>query len=249
MADIPTLDTYLINLDRSPDRLAAMQAQLDQMGLPFARVRGVDGAADWDSLSADIDIPRFERNVGRRILKGEIGCYASHMAVWDRIIEADAPVALILEDDVVFHDDFMDAVAALVAAKDHWDMVKLNHIRAKQPLRQKGVGTWRLNAYLGPFTGMGAYLVTRDAVARLRPRMTPPTRPIDHELDRPWVHQMRHYGLTPWPSHVQDHGQSTITGGQFSGVEKFKGIKRLPLHGLRLHNHLRKAVHLLLRTA
>lgn len=235
-----TLPVYLINLDRSPDRLIQMQARLEALGLPYTRVPGVDGRAHWDALQADMDIPRFERNVGRRIMAGEIGCYASHMAVWDRMIADDAPMALILEDDVVFHDDFCAAQAAAQAAADHWDLLKLNVIRAKQPVRKAQAGAWDLNAYIGPFTGMGAYMIKRDVAAKLRHAIWPPTRPIDHELDRVFVHHIRHLGMEPFPSHVEDGGRSTITGASFDGVKKFKGFKRLPLHLLRLGNTLRK---------
>jgi hypothetical protein len=37
-SDRMTIPAYLINLDRSPDRLAEMQARLDALGVTFIRV-------------------------------------------------------------------------------------------------------------------------------------------------------------------------------------------------------------------
>jgi glycosyl transferase, family 25 len=37
------MKVFVINLDRSPDRLARIQIQSDQLGFDFERVRAVDG--------------------------------------------------------------------------------------------------------------------------------------------------------------------------------------------------------------
>jgi len=41
---------------------------------------------------------------------GEFGCYHSHLGMWRAFLETGAPVALVLEDDYVFHPDFLDAI-------------------------------------------------------------------------------------------------------------------------------------------
>jgi len=151
---------------------------------------------------------------------------------------------MVLEDDVVFHDDFVDALdIALENGKD-WDFLKLNKIRAKQPIRQKHLGPYSLNAYIGPATGLGAYLIRRETIQRLLPVMKPITRPIDHELDRVHVHDFRHFGLEPFPSHVDDGNTSTITGSGFSDVHKFPWYRRLPLYGLKVSNLIGKLLYL-----
>lgn len=73
--------------------------------------------------------------------------------------------------------------------------------------------------------------------------MKPITRPIDHELDRVHVHEFRHFGLEPFPSHVDDGDRSTITGEGFSAVNKFAWYKRIPLYLLRISNLIGKIIH------
>lgn len=238
------LATYMINMPASVSRRQRMEVQFGPLGLAPEILPGVDGRGDWARLVQSVDMPAFRRNVGRAVLPGEIGCYHAHLAVWRRFLESDAAVALVLEDDVVFHPEFPAALAAALAARAQWDLVKLNRIRARAPVRQGRAGHWQFNAYLGPFTGMGAYLITRPAAARLLPALLPITRPIDHELDRSHVHDLRHFGLEPFPSHVEDAGESTITGSGFAEVRKFPWYRRLPVHGLRLANLIGKSAHL-----
>ncbi len=234
------IGTWLINLERATERRARMEAQLAQMDLPYLRVSGVDGKARADELLQTVDLVAFERNLGRRILMGGIGCYHSHLSVWQLFLDSGKPVALILEDDVVFHDDFLQAVDLALAAESHWDMLKLNRIRAKLPICQGRIGPYRLNAYVGPATGTGAYLIHRDTVKRLLPRMLPITRATDHEINRYFAHDFRLFGLEPFPSHLDDGGQSLITGTGFSDVVKYRWWQRLPHYRLKAANYFRR---------
>ncbi len=153
MSDTPRLASYLINLPRSVERRAQMEARLAALGLEYRVFPGVDGRADWARLAPTLDAEAFRRNVGRDALPGDVGCYHAHLDVWRDFLGSDADVALVMEDDVVFHPEFGAALEAALAAWDQWDLLKLNRIRAKQPIRQGRVGDWVLNAYLGPATG------------------------------------------------------------------------------------------------
>jgi glycosyl transferase family 25 len=241
----PGLGVWLINLDRSAVRRAAMEQRLDALGLGYTRFAAIDGRAEWDRLVGGVDLPAFRRNVGREVLPGEIGCYASHLGVWQALLDSPCEAALILEDDVVFHDDFLPALDLVLAARDRWDMVKLNVIRAKQPVLRHRLGPYRLNAYLGAFTGMGAYLITRTFAQAQMAALRPIRRPFDHALDDFNARTFRHYGLEPFPSHVDDGNQSTITGTGFAAVQKFPWYARLPVYGQRLGKLGRKGLAIL----
>lgn len=238
----PELGVWLINLDRSAARREVMDARLAAPGLPYTCFRAIDGCSEWDRLLARVDLAAFRRNVGREVLPGEIGCYASHLGVWQALLDSPYKVALVLEDDVVFHDDFLPALDLVLAARSDWDMVKLNVIRAKQSVLRCKLGTYRLNAYVGAFTGMGAYLITRGFAQAQMAAMYPVRRPIDHALDSFDARTFRHYGLEPFPSHVDDGNQSTITGTGFAAVRKFPWYARLPVYGQRLRNLWRKSL-------
>ena len=239
------LGVWLINLDRSIERRAAMEFRLAALGLDYSRFSAIDGRAEWDRIKQSVNLSAFRRNVGREVLPGEIGCYVSHLKVWQALLDSDHEVALVLEDDVVFHEDFLPALAELLATREHWDMVKLNRIRAKQPVLRRKLGGYALNAYLGAFTGMGAYLVTRRFAEAQMPAMWPARRPIDHVFDQFDARRFRHYGLEPFPSHVDDGNQSTITGADFEQVQKFPWYARLPVYSHRIVNFWQKTLGIL----
>ncbi|MEM0977109.1 MAG: glycosyltransferase family 25 protein [Pseudomonadota bacterium] len=237
---IDDLPKWLINLPRAVERREKMETRMNAINLNVTIFPGVDGKAEEDRLLKNVDVPAFERNMGRVVLIGGIGCYHSHLGVWDQFLETGAPIAFVMEDDVVFHDDFKDAIALALQAKDHWDFLKLNRIRAKMPIAQGQIGPYTLNAYLGPNTGTGAYLVKRETVAKLRPAMIPVTRATDHEINRFFKHDFRLRGLEPFPSHVDDENVSLITGVGFRELEKFPLHQRLPNLWLKLTNYVRR---------
>lgn len=244
MTGIGDLATYMISLPRAVDRRRAMESQLANLKLPYTLMPGVDGRVEWDRLVAEADLVAFSRVMGRAALPGDLGCYHAHLDVWRAFLTTGAPAALVLEDDVVFHDDFLEALGAALSCADAWDVLKLNRIRAKQPVTQGHVGKFRMNAYLGPATGLGAYLINRATAERLLGRMLPVTRPIDHEMDRPHIHRYRLIGLEPFPSHVDDHGVSMITGQGGALLQKRVWYRRLPSYGARWRALAGKALYL-----
>jgi glycosyl transferase, family 25 len=242
MGDFPDIPVWLINLPRATARREKMEKQLYAADIPYRLFAGVDGRAEESRLLQQVDVPAFERNMGRKILIGGIGCYFSHLGVWREFVESGREVALVLEDDVVLHDDFQAAVELALKAQANWDVLKLNRIRAKLPIRQGRIGPYRLNAYLGPATGTGAYLIKRATAEVLLRNMLPVTRATDHEINRFFVHGHRLRGLEPFPSHVDDGGESLITGTGFADVEKLPRARRLPHYRLKAANYFRRLV-------
>lgn len=236
------LGVWLINLKRDVGRLERMDAQLKRMGLSYRHFEAVDGKAHAAELVRHVDVEAYERNMGGRLLPGKMGCYASHVRVWEQFLESPYHTALILEDDVVFHDDFPQSLELALMAREHWDTLRFNCVRAKIPVVQGKIDKYRLNAYIGPFTGNATYLLNRDVAARLLPALWPQTRAFDHELNRFFTHDFRQFGLEPFASHVDDQGVSSITGAQFSEMRKFRFFRRLPHYRLKLANYARRIV-------
>ncbi|MDD8024682.1 MAG: glycosyltransferase family 25 protein [Paracoccaceae bacterium] len=242
--NISELGIWLINLPRDSERRLAMEAQLSAMGLRWQLFEAIDGKAHQAELLRRADEAAYRRNMGSTLLPGKLGVYASHLAVWEAFIASDHEIALILEDDVVFHDDFLEALETALAGRDHWDVVRFNAIRAKLPVTQGLLGRYRINAYVGPFTGNAAYLIKREVAARLLPGLCPQTRALDHELNRFFVHDYRQRGLEPFASHPDDGNVSTITGEGFAKVRKFKWYRRLPHYRLKAANYFRRFFYL-----
>src|SRR5262249_2836369 len=89
------MQIFLINLDRRPDRLAHMRAELDYHKLSFVRIAAVDGAAYPPALPGQLQ-------------NSQIAAHRSHRMCWKQLVESGAPFALTLEDDMVLSARFGD---------------------------------------------------------------------------------------------------------------------------------------------
>ena len=107
----------VINLERRPDRLARMTAQLEKAGLSFEVQVAVDGQLETHE-------PKF-------LSKGAIGCWKSHVNAMRRIAESKAPFGLILEDDAVLspvvNDRFLSEMTDLMK-RNQIDILQIGFI-------------------------------------------------------------------------------------------------------------------------
>ncbi|MGX7876464.1 glycosyltransferase family 25 protein [Mesorhizobium sp. ORM6] len=88
----------VINLDRSPDRLAHMTAEFARIGIGFERVAAID-ARQHPGLMLQPQHPLY---AVRRLSGSEIACLHSHRACWTIIAQDEAPYGAVFEDDMVF---------------------------------------------------------------------------------------------------------------------------------------------------
>lgn len=239
------IGVWVINLDQDTSRRNAMESQLKSLGLPFKRFAAINGKDHYDTLLKRADEKAYSANMGSKLLSGKLGVFASHTSVWQEFIASDHEIALILEDDVVFHDDFLESLDLALAARAHWDTVRFNCIRAKLPVSQGVLGKYQLNLYLGPFTGNAAYLINKTTAKRILPNLWPQTRALDHELNLFFKHNFRQCGLEPFSSHVDDGDVSSITGANFALVKKPCWTKRLPHYRLKAANYFRRGAWIL----
>jgi glycosyl transferase, family 25 len=224
----------LINLDRSPERLATMSARLAGLGWAFERVPAVDGRAlDWRRLP-DVDVRGFERAQGRRLQAGDVGCYLSHLACLRRFLDSAASHLLVLEDDADPEPDCTAVIEALLAAPDRWDVVKLSGYHSAAPV---GVARLtpqrRLAIPFAPHSNTAALLLNRAAAQRLLTTLRPMILPYDHALERPWLHGVRLRIVTPPPCRAGDGSESTIP---LQRELKIRGLQRWPTVLGRLRN-------------
>jgi glycosyl transferase, family 25 len=110
----------LINLDRSPDRLAEFNSVNGHLG-DVQRFRAVDGRTlDIEAL---VKIGLVERAILPTYTMGAIGCALSHLKLWDRAIQGNE-VLTICEDDAIFNQHFVACAEYLISLLPaDWDLV------------------------------------------------------------------------------------------------------------------------------
>jgi hypothetical protein len=155
MSPFATVPIFYINLDKDVERRSCLEAQLAQYNATATRVAGV--LAVPDLLSRCV----LPENSGLTL--PEIACTFAHLLTLQRYLnESDAPVALILEDDVDLSicerwnftlREFLDRVPV------SWDCIQLVNSQVNQTPQwhARGNNDW----------GTVAYLITRDFAAEL----------------------------------------------------------------------------------
>jgi len=202
MSSQPKYLTYLINLDRTPDRLTAIKKELAKIDMDFIRIPAVD--------ARNLDYSKFvvKNQYKREIAPGEIGCYMSHVKVMKTFIASDAEFAVILEDDIKLNDNFKEMVEKAMEtyvqlpAKHQWDILKL-HNGKRRHIEVAELDSEHIIAACGTSIPIGtvAAIFTRKAAEKFLnisgKETTKIKRPIDSELQNAWEYDLRIYNLLP----------------------------------------------------
>jgi glycosyl transferase family 25 len=188
---------YLINLDRSTDRLARVTEDFRRAGLEFHRLRAVDGASmAGEEWSLRYDAERNRRDYLAPLSRGEIACILSHRAAWRHLLEAeDSEHAIILEDDIrlLTTADEVQSFAARVCASHLPVLCKLNSLRRKSRRR----GTPAAHAAFLPALTTSAQALNRSAARALLAFTETFHEPLDVALQRWWDHGVSMRQATP----------------------------------------------------
>jgi hypothetical protein len=159
--------SYLINLDARPDRLAASVKELrDAAFTNVQRFAAID-AQDTSALEqawAPYGTPRFAEWDGAIAhVLGKQGCFLSHLAVWQEIIDRNLPHSCIFEDDVIFHPHWAQlAPTAFAFTPRDYDLLYMGSL-----CLEMGVGLVRQT----PVFGLHAYAITREGALKLRSQL------------------------------------------------------------------------------
>lgn len=188
---------FVINLDRSKDRLQHVATEVAACGLDWDRVAAIYGTPAALNF---VNQAAFRRRHHAALRLGEVGCYLSHYKALGAFLDTGAPRGLILEDDVVLHPGLPSVLHALEDCADEWDLVKLHATHPGGVIeRRQLVGSYRLVSLAFRHGSAAAYLVNRLAAQRLRDGMLPMTVPYDHEFDRAWKYGIKLRSVMPFP--------------------------------------------------
>ena len=248
MMPMERLQTWVINLDRAPERLARISQQMQRLALPFTRLPAVDARAMQDTDRAALDEPAYRRKHGMTPVLGELGCYLSHVHAMQHFLASPAEFALVLEDDVLLHDSLPAVLQGLIQHADRWDMVKLSAVHSGTPVPVLQLAPGHVLAVmLSRCTGSSAYVVNRRAAQAYAEGLLPMSQPYDHVFDQGWRFGLKVRLVTPTPCGHDDQIASTILAP--AGVSrKFHWTRRLPAFAYRLGNESRRLAYGLQQT-
>jgi glycosyl transferase, family 25 len=219
------LPMFVVNLDRSPERLALMTQRCQEIGISFERFPAVDGTDIPEALR------RYFSDASGRIVSplrpAEIGCYASHLGVWQHIVDENLPAAVVCEDDADLPGSFRAIVREIVSElAAGWDMVKLSAkpdhaMRPLLPLSSHPSSIVRYSRVPG---GTTCYLISRAGALKMLQPHAPRMWAADQDTRWPWKFGMNIFGVYPRPVGVGNAISTINPGGRRAGGRS--GLRR-----------------------
>jgi glycosyl transferase family 25 len=179
--------TFLVNLERRPDRLAAMAGQLGRLGIAFERFDAVD-AKTVDPVA--LGEPFAASGPLGTLSPGDKACTYSHIHLWRKIAAGEDSHAVILEDDILLSGDAAKFVKDSSWISNGVGLIKLERYGDANQLIVIGrTGIAVLDREIVPLlsrhTGSGGYIISRETAATLAGLKEKLTLPIDHLLFNP----------------------------------------------------------------
>lgn len=238
------MHAYVINLDRSPERLVAFQAQAEAAGVAVERLSGVDGSTVSE---AEVAAALAQRYRFQPLNRGELGVFLSHREAWRRLIASDSWGAAIFEDDAVLASGLGALLADPALAVLPYDVLKLETGLRPVAISRQGRAVGQEHAVhdlLSWHGGSAGYIVSRGGAARLLQLTEPIADTVDQGMFHPFSairRQLRVGQMVPSPVvQRQRLERDTVFVSTIAPARRGRLFRYGP--GRDLHRMLRKAL-------
>lgn len=206
---------YLINLKKSPERLAKSKKRLAEQNIDFIRVEGVFGQDLSENEIKQYYCPAL--NVSKyhtTLTKGQIGCYLSHRKVWQLIAEGEDDFGIILEDDFVLPGNLNKAIECIKNIDFSWDLIKLAAYQSRErkiAFEQALNDDFSIVVHAKPMSGGAATALTKVAAKKLLAATNKFGRPCDTDIQNFWETNVSVLSLMPYCVSQDMAFESTIS--------------------------------------
>lgn len=202
---------FLINLDKSTDRLQNCQRILKTVDVVAERVSAVYGADLSEEELSEAYSYEIAGAYHKQLNPGEIGCYLSHRKAWETIVEQKLDFAIVLEDDFELCGDLTAAVTAVTRINKPWDYIKLaGSDRKRSTTCNTVINDFELVRYQKIPARTCAQAVSLAGAKKLLQHSRPFKRPVDIDIQFWWEKSLDVYGLIPYPMRAREDTASEI---------------------------------------
>lgn len=218
---------YVLSLPNELERRRLCGAELERAGLKFVFFDALSGDelsfSDFNKFyCANLNSAKFKRPLSCN----EIACALGHFQIWQRIVDSNEPVGLVLEDDAVFEKNPSAFLNAVARCPERFEgvIIKLDGVPRKNVEVVGALASHDLlrSDLLPPRTT--GYIIGRRAAKQLVNTYTPIGLPVDIYLKHYWEHKVpiltlgeklvgENYRLA---SNIETHRKSQKPGSPFS---------------------------------
>ena len=219
---------YVINMREAVERREAARRKLAEAGLAFEFFDAISGEeAIAHRLFDGFAENEFLLNTGRRAVAGEIGCFASHRALWARSAALGEPL-MIMEDDFDLMDSFPAAVGVAKTVIRDVGYLRLQFSSNARRRELARYGNFRLSVYTkAPHCTM-CYCISPEVARQFVGNTNVMDAPVDVFIKKYWEHGRPLYALTPYPVAASILSTETTVAGREKAHKPLKlAVQRL----------------------
>ena len=182
--NLENIPKYLINLDRRKDRLITTKKLLGDFGYNNTiRYPAIDGQKITNTELVEMVHPdslepiyKKQRQNHDELSIGAVGCYLSHVNLWDDIENSDKEEAIIFEDDTkpTIANDELEKI--LASCPSDWDVILFGgYYNIKDDFKNDQFHK------VNQFFCLHAYMINKGGIKKIKPHL----KPIKVQID--WV--------------------------------------------------------------
>ena len=173
-------DIYVINLKKDSHRIKSFFNKLSIQNISLGnrqwkKFTGVDGSNMTEVIDNINDLYTDMKDKTRiynhwEKYPGSVGCYLSHLKLWEHILTGNNEYTLIMEDDSFFTPYGLINTEILLrsAMNMEWDMLYVGHFLLKgskvHPLFAKPISVGNMKGYN---TGLFGYIIRKSSIPKL----------------------------------------------------------------------------------
>ena len=210
------LPIHVINLPASTARHEEAQRQLNAQHVQFHFFQALN-CSQGAELFQCIDEYAFVLHTGRKISRGEIGCFASHKALWQRCVDENRPL-IIMEDDFRLSLQFSAAIQLTESLVTDLGIVRLQDERRGASVAVMQLGEIQLERYTKTPHCTMCYAISPIVARRLIEANKDFCAPVDVVMKHVWRFQNPMYCLTPYVVSDSNLSAESVIGDR----EKFR---------------------------
>lgn len=177
---------FIINLLRDIDKKSHIMAMLKPLNVNYQFFEAVDGKQLTQLEIAKIyDQKKAKKLRKRDLVVGELGCSLSHLGIYKKMIAEGIERAIILEDDAVLEDGFLQVINEIESFPNDWELVLLGYGNPKYDCKIKKTNINNLSGYylyqsIAKISCTHGYIINQNGAKKILNENQKIYNPIDH---------------------------------------------------------------------
>jgi len=163
---------FCVTLYDSNERIQSVKNQLTDLNVKYDLFYGIDGSKINLKVINDNDWEPIIMNSGR------IGCFLSHVMLWNHILYSNYDEVLILEDDFIFNVPLNKILEYKNELPTDWDLFFVGYC-CESDTKMKSISE---NIMTGDGICTHGYFINKKCISKLLPIIFPVDLPIDVKM-------------------------------------------------------------------